>query len=273
MEHRVARDVGAYVGNDAGQLRRVPVAGERGTGSHRFARFSSRRWLSWMFFVRPLGAIAVIGVSSLHCDVSSAFGVVAICSHAMAWLAAFVAYSMRIFGTMVPYYYLSNDPHGMGVHFVQGLYGILLSPSRGIFIYSPVFVRRALSHRAILAIDRRPCARNRFALRDRGNRCCRCGASGMVGWKLLRPAIAERRDAVVRAARDSRARRSPQTLRNVRNPTIAVGTLLLVVSVVINAHGAFSFETLEWNCKAAAPRQRCWTGRGRSSSPAGSTKR
>jgi len=41
----------------------------------------------------------------------------------------------------------------------------------------------------------------------------------------------------------------PQTLRNVRTPAIAVGTLLLVVSVVINAHGAFSFETLEWNFK------------------------
>lgn len=39
----------------------------------------------------------------------------------------------------------------------------------------------------------------------------------------------------------------PAAQRNLRNPAISVGAALLVISVVINAHGAFSSATLDWN--------------------------
>jgi hypothetical protein len=202
--------------------------------------------LSWMFFVRPVGAIPAlaVGIYILICRRRELLPYVVTGGF---WLAAFVGYSMRIFGTMVPFYYLSNDPHGMGIHFMQGLHGILLSPSRGIFVYSPVLALvlyllarnwRSITDRAltILAISNIAAIGIAIATHPEwwgGNSYGPRLMSDAIPWFVLLAILA------IAAI--------PETNRNLRNPTIAIGAVLLGVSIVINAHGALSPETLQWN--------------------------
>jgi hypothetical protein len=204
--------------------------------------------LSWMFFVRPVGAIpaVAVGIYILFCR-----------RHELAryvitgalWLVAFVAYSIRIFGTIVPFYYLSNDPRGMGMHFMQGLYGILMSPSRGIFIYSPMLavvlyliVRnwRSIADRALAILSLSTIAAIGVTIAAHpewwGGNCYGPRLmSDAIPWFVLLAILA------IAAI--------PEAQRNLRNPAIAIGALLLGVSIIINAHGALSPETLQWNFK------------------------
>jgi hypothetical protein len=208
--------------------------------------------VAWMFFVRPVGAIpaVAIGIYILFCRrhelgryvITGGF-----------WLAAFVGYSMRTFGTTVPFYYLSNDPHGMGIHFTQGLYGILLSPSRGILIYSPVLAVvlylvarnwRSIADRALAILSLSTITAIGVAIAAHpewwgGNSYGPRLMSDAIPWFVMLAILA------IGAI--------PEALRNTRNRTIVIGAGLLAVSVVINAHGALSMETLAWNEKRPLP--------------------
>ncbi len=202
--------------------------------------------VSWMFFVRPDGAIAAVFIG-IYILMNRARELPAYLGVGALWLTAFVAYSMRFFGTLVPYYYLSNDPRGMGIHFAQGLYGVLLSPSRGIFIYSPVLAVallllarnwRFIADRALAILSLSMIAVITVASAAHpewwgGNSYGPRLLSDAIPWFVLLAILAL--DAM------------PRAQRRLRNPVIAVGAVLLVVSVVINAHGAFSFATLQWN--------------------------
>lgn len=57
---------------------------------------------------------------------------------------AFVAWSIAVYGTPLPPYYWSYDhtsPYVMSAsRFVQGLVGHLVSPNRGLFVFSPILV-------------------------------------------------------------------------------------------------------------------------------------
>ena len=202
--------------------------------------------VSLMFFVRPNGAIAAVAVG-IYILLCYPHELARFATAGVLWLAAFVAYSMRIFGSVVPYYYLSNDPHGMGVHFVQGLYGVLLSPSRGIFIFSPVLVtvlylaaryRQSLRHAAlaILALSMFAAITIASAAHPEwwgGNAYGPRLLSDTIPWLVLLAILA--------------LAATPSDLRKLRTPAISIGAALLAVSIVINAYGAVSQATLEWN--------------------------
>jgi len=51
-------------------------------------------------------------------------------------LGCFMVFSLHEFHQLLPDYYMQQQPFG-GDHFFEGLYGNLLSPSRGLLIYSP----------------------------------------------------------------------------------------------------------------------------------------
>ncbi len=94
--------------------------------------------LSWMFFVRPTAVVPVICVSTyILLRRPKEFAIFA--TAGALWLAAFIGYSIQIFGTYFPFYYTSYYPPPT-VHFNPrlALYATLLSPSRGIFILSPI---------------------------------------------------------------------------------------------------------------------------------------
>jgi hypothetical protein len=202
--------------------------------------------VAWMFFVRPSGAIAVVAVG-VYIFARRPRELPRYVIAGVVWMAAFVAYSMRIFGSAVPYYYLSNDPHGIGIHFAQGLYGVLLSPSRGIFIYSPVLATvlylvarnwRSIADRALAMVALATVAAIAVASAAHpewwgGNSYGPRLLSDAIPWLVLLAILA--------------LAAMPAASRTLRNPAIALGGLLLLVSVVINAHGAFSSATQEWN--------------------------
>ncbi len=91
--------------------------------------------LSWMYFVRPTGAIGVACLTAYvfarHREQFVRFAAVG-----AAWFAGFVIYSWSVFRTLMPAYYLSmrTDWANFGV----GLMGTLISPSRGLLVFVPI---------------------------------------------------------------------------------------------------------------------------------------
>jgi hypothetical protein len=91
--------------------------------------------LSWIYFVRPTGAIVIIGVSvliALHYRET----VVPFVITGAIWLAAFLLYSLRTFGQFLPDYYHQGFSPELNV-VVTALAANLISPSRGLFVFVP----------------------------------------------------------------------------------------------------------------------------------------
>ena len=228
----------------------VLLAGEIRSGAIRPVRLANL--VSWMFFVRPSGAITVICVSG-YLLARHRSRLVPFLAVGMVWLVAFAAYSLRIFGTLVPPYYLSNDPRSLGVHVGTALYGILISPSRGILLFCPVIAWvsyllfrfwRDLPYRplAILSL----CAVGGVVIANLINAEWWGGAC--YGPRLLTDALPW---LVLLAILGIAA--VPPELRTLRRPLVAIGALLLLVSVAINGYGACSPATMRWNFSGPSP--------------------
>jgi len=113
--------------------------------------------LSWMYFARPAANIMII-VISVYVALTYPRSLPAYVISGLAWLAAFVGVSRYFFGTLLPpcyreFWWISFQ------HMHHRLAGLLLSPARGLFIYSPIvlFVLfliaaywRRLSHRRLV---------------------------------------------------------------------------------------------------------------------------
>ncbi len=208
--------------------------------------------LSWMFFVRPGGAIAVMCVSGYVLLYRRA-EFVAFAAVGLFWLSAFIAYSLHVFGTLVPYYYLSNDPQSLGFHVATGLYGALMSPSRGILLFCPIVAWvlfavgrywRSLRSRALAITATCTSAGILLAAGIHpewwGGACYgpRLMADA-VPWFVLLSILGI--DAM------------PPMLHRIQNPMIAAGAFLLIVSIAMNACGAISRATMAWNFTGPSP--------------------
>ena len=208
--------------------------------------------LSWMFFVRPPGAVVVICVSGylMMCRRSE---LVSFAAAGVAWLSAFIAYSLSIFGSFIPYYYLSNDPHSLGLHVSMGLYGTLISPSRGILVFCPivawvlfVIVRFRRSLRAWALVT--------TALGISAGILMACAihpewwGGACYGPRLMADAVPW---FVLLAILGLAA--IPAQRRGIQNPMIMAGALLLIVSVAMNAKGALSHQAMSWNFTGPSP--------------------
>jgi hypothetical protein len=208
--------------------------------------------LSWMFFVRPTGAIVVICVSAYVFACRRA-DFVPLAAVGAGWAAGFVAYSLKVFGTAVPFYYLSNDPHSLGFHPGMGLYGALLSPSRGVLIFCPIvgwvlFVVmrswRCLKSRPLAITSL--CVSGGILLASAAHPEWWGGAC--YGPRLLTDAVPW---LVLLAILGIAA--IPPGLRTLRHPMLAIGALLLLVSLAINGYGAWSSATMGWNFTGPSP--------------------
>ena len=93
--------------------------------------------LSWMYFVRPTGAIPIICVTVywfLYCRNGFMFYALT----GLAWFTGFVAYSWFTFGKLIPDYYL--DSRTSINSFATALPALLISPSRGLLIFVPILI-------------------------------------------------------------------------------------------------------------------------------------
>jgi hypothetical protein len=204
--------------------------------------------VAWMFWVRPSGALPVVIVGA-YVLYRRPRDFTRFALAGVVWLIAFVAYSIRIFGTIVPYYYVSNDPHGLGICFGQGLYGVLFGPARGIFVYSPVLLVvfaivarywRSVPDRALAVVAMATFAAITLASAAHpewwGGLCygarLLCDA---IPWLVLLTILAL---AAI-----------PADSRTLRNPMLQIGAVMLLLSIVLNGYGAFSMETLAWSLK------------------------
>lgn len=208
--------------------------------------------LSWMFFVRPTGAIPAVCVS-VYVFARWRASFIPLVLIGALWAAAFVAYSMRIFGTVVPFYYLSNDPLGLGFHPAMGLYGILLSPSRGVLVYCPVLAWvllltmlqwRWLRARGLVAASLCVIGGIVFASAAHpewwGGSC--------YGPRLLTDAAPWFIVLAIMAIDATLA-----SSLGWRKPLYAIGLLLMSVSIAINGYGAWSVATMRWNFSGPSP--------------------
>jgi hypothetical protein len=94
--------------------------------------------LSWMYFVRPSHNINILAVSIF----------VFVCYRGIflryiltgfGWLTLIVSYSLYNFGTLLPRYFKTPGEVG-NPHFLLALAGNLISPSRGVLIFSPFWI-------------------------------------------------------------------------------------------------------------------------------------
>jgi hypothetical protein len=199
-----------------------------------------------MFFVRPTGAASVVCVA-IFILIYFSHHFVRFAITGALWLSAFVGYSLRIFGTLIPFYYQPSRAHSDSLGL--GIFGNLFSPSRGLFVFCPVFLvvlslvfrhRRQLMSQSLavvslMAICLITLNAASFPIWWGGNCYGPRYLTDAMPWFVLLAILSI--DAM------------PAASRTLRTPAVAVGALLLSVSVIMNAYGAFSFETLEWNFK------------------------
>ncbi len=93
--------------------------------------------LSWMYFVRPMGAIPILCVL-VYVVIYHRKGFLPFAISGALWFGAFVLYSWFTFGELLPGYYLASrlEFHGLST----ALAGIIVSPSRGLLVYVPTIV-------------------------------------------------------------------------------------------------------------------------------------
>jgi hypothetical protein len=92
---------------------------------------------SWMYFTRPTGAIPILCVTVyMFAFYRREFLTYALTG--LAWFGGFLAYSWFTFGKLIPDYFVDSrfDIRGLST----ALPAILISPSRGLFIYVPILI-------------------------------------------------------------------------------------------------------------------------------------
>jgi len=94
--------------------------------------------LAFAFVIRPTAAIP-IAVLSLYVLVRHRAWFIRFALFGAAIGLPWVAYNLHEFGTVLPLYYQPAH-HGETTMFGEALLGNLVSPSRGLFVFSPVFL-------------------------------------------------------------------------------------------------------------------------------------
>jgi hypothetical protein len=200
--------------------------------------------LAWAYFARPTAAPAIVAISVymlvryrrqfLTYAIAGAF-----------WFAAFVAYSWGLTGHLLPDYYVGRLDFS---NYTTALLGHLISPSRGFFVYVPesLFVLylvaryfRHLPSRGLAIVALATATLDVVLIAGHspwfGGWCY--GArilTDIVPWFVLLAILA------LSAMRASAPDGPPRL-------AIGIGGALLLVGIAINARGAYSQATMDWN--------------------------
>lgn len=93
--------------------------------------------LAWMYFVRPTGAVPIICVT-IYTFLVYPDGFIYYALTGLAWFSGFVIYSWFTFGKLIPDYYLDSRISSSSI--ATALPAILISPSRGLFVFIPTLI-------------------------------------------------------------------------------------------------------------------------------------
>ena len=208
---------------------------------------------AWLYYVRPTFSIAIITIS-LYLLLRHRRYFLSYAAAGAAWAALFFTYSSLNFGQLLPAYYQQGTILKWGrQNFWEALPGILLSPSRGLFIFLPwlfflgfLLLRhfRQLKYRPLLSL-----ALANIALSISMLACWPLWWGGssygprlltsITPWLLLCAMIA------VRAFLD--ARESGRISLRAFRLQCTIGLLLAALSVAIHARGALCSQTWTWS--------------------------
>ena len=195
--------------------------------------------LAWTYFVRPTSILPILAIT-IFVTLCHRQKLLRFTLTGAVWFALFVVYSWHYFGKLLPNYYLARRlTFGL---FFEALAGNLVSPSRGLFLYVPVLIfviwllvryRKTIETRRLLLISIAIVVAHLVMI---------CGFDHWWGgfcygprlWASLVPWFVLLAIPGLKAARANRIE-------------TAVGLLLLVASVFVNARGATARETWIWN--------------------------
>ena len=201
--------------------------------------------LSWMYFVRPTAAV-VIACLTVYVILFHRRDFLLYAATGGLWFVGFVGYAQITFGEFLPGYFSASRLEFR--NFATALQGVLISPSRGLFIFVPIAVFviyrvarywRALPHRRLAAL-----ALITFVLQI-------LTAAGFPKWwggwsygpRLLSDAVPW---LVLLAILGQKAAASEAiSLRG--RLELAAAAVLLALSIWINGRGALSWATGTWN--------------------------
>ena len=200
--------------------------------------------LAWMYFVRPTGAIPAVCVA-IYIAIFHRRDLVRLILVGLAWFAAFTIENLWVTGRLTPLYYIRSDFSWR--YPLAGIPGNLISPNRGLLVYVPtLFFVTWILVRYWRAIELRRLALLALAVTGGillmvssyavwwGGECY--GArfmSDALPWLVML--------AILGLNAIPPARRTVRT-----NPAIALGLLMLVLSIAINSVGAISLPTITW---------------------------
>jgi hypothetical protein len=225
------------------------------TGKRRLNPYLLATLLSWMYFVRPTSSVCIVAISLYlllyHREAFLRFALTG-----AAWLALFIAYSWYHFGQLLPNYYQAGR-----LNFNQGwvaFTGNLISPSRGTLVFVPVLLfivyllmrfRRELERRwRIVALSLAVIVMHLITIAGftpwTGGECY--GArytTDLVPWFVLLAIIGLEAMLTAWGRNEQQAEYRRRNWRGL----LAVGAVLLLLSVFINARGALSLETARWH--------------------------
>ena len=201
--------------------------------------------LSWMYFVRPTAAVTIICLTfyliAFHRRDFMLYAVTG-----GAWILAFVAFSLSTFGDWLPGYYLASRLQF--TNFGSAITGTLVSASRGLFVFVPVFafvlyrVARYWQH-----LPFRPLAVTALAAIAAQWLVVAGYANWWGGWSYGPRLMTETVPwfALLAILGQSAACGAPSSRRS--RTEMAVGAVMLALSIFINARGAVSWATSDWN--------------------------
>ena len=201
--------------------------------------------LSWAYFVRPTSAIPIAAIT-LYILVFKPKAFIALAGTGATWLAAFLVFSWKTFHRLLPTYYLFHLNLSPG-HSFEAIFGDLISPSRGLFIYTPgaafglflvCYYWGKLSHRSLALLSLLTAALQLLVIATDpnwwGGHCY--GArltTDILPWLFLLTALG------CRALRDE-----PHAA--LKHYAIAFGLMTIVVGALMNGRGAMSPAANDW---------------------------
>lgn len=210
--------------------------------------------LAWTYFVKPTYSVSIVAVTAYVLLYQRQL-FLAYATVGAAWLAAFVAYSWYHFRQPLPNYYFFHQYFELDT-LATALPGNLVSPSRGLLVFVPALlfvVYLLVRYRADVEMPRLAilslavAALHLFAIsllrpwhggHSYGPRL----STGIVPWLFLAALLSvrawRRRHAAGRQAERPKLRGRLET---------ALGSALLVISIMMNGLGATSSAVLRWN--------------------------
>lgn len=210
--------------------------------------------LSWAYFVRPTYCLPILAISAYVAFFHSAV-LVRYVATGVVWLTGFIAYSWYHFGKVLPTYYSLNKLTFES--FWSALAGHLISPSRGLLVFSPVILfvvylliryARSLPSIRLAVLAPSIIAAHLFVVsavpmwwggHSYGSRL----TAGLVPWFALLGILG------IAARHAWLPQQGSNAPRFIQAGELAIGGVLLVLSIALNGLGATAQRTWWWNVK------------------------